>query len=280
MALLQKGYLGATPLFKERSWFEDVSGKPINDSGAVTVTANSNAHTKGAWTELIASTSANASLLVLDIDADITNTDSATLIDIATGAATSETAIISNVAIGGAVRSSLRPTFAFAVPFKIASGTRISARIQSVVTGGKTASVVARIFDMGDYSYAPTSVDVLGTSTATSEGTAMSGAAGTWVEIISSTANTYKALVIVPSTTAPAIAGSLFVEYVTGQGALGAEQEIGRLVAQYNTDETCGISSIYPTLVGTQIAAGTRLAVKHDIAANPDRYDVTLIGIR
>jgi hypothetical protein len=50
MALLQKAYLGATPLFRNEAWFEE-SYDLINNSGLVTVTADPSAHTKGAWSE-------------------------------------------------------------------------------------------------------------------------------------------------------------------------------------------------------------------------------------
>jgi N-acetylmuramoyl-L-alanine amidase len=91
MALLQKAYLGATPLFKEKSWFEDMSQVPINDSGDITVTADTAAHTKGAWVELVASTSANASFLIVEVVGLFSaGTDTATLVDIGTGASGAE----------------------------------------------------------------------------------------------------------------------------------------------------------------------------------------------
>jgi hypothetical protein len=278
MALLQKAYLGATPLWREVAWYEEVSAKPVTVSSAVTVTANSSAHTKGAWSELIASTSANVSYIVIDADASTVNTDTATLIDIGAGASGAETALISNVAIGGAERSATRASFGFGVPIKIASGTRLSARIQSVVTGGKTASIIVRTFDMGDYANAPTSVDVIGTSTATSEGTPMSGSSGTWVQVTASTARSYKAVVVVPSASSSNM-GNIAVEYVLGTGASGSEVEIGRATAHYTGNEEAGTTTFYPPIVGTAITSGTRLAVKHDIATGPGSYDITLIGI-
>ena len=280
MPLLQKGYLGSTPLFKEQSWFEFISSKPVNVSAEVTLTANASAHTKGSWTQLIASTSENSSLLVVDYTGHTVNTDTATLLDIGTGASGSETAIIENVAIGGgANRQANRPTSFFAVPIRIASGQRIAARIQSVVTGGKTVSAVARIFNMGDYAYAPTAVDVIGTSTATSAGTAMSGSSGTWVQVTASTSNAYKGIVIVPSVTDGAIA-DIFAEYRVGAGASGSESEIGRIRVQHFSEDWAATSPLFSTVMGASIPSGTRLSVRHDIAANPSRYDVTLIGIR
>jgi hypothetical protein len=279
MALLQKGYLGATPLFRNVDWFE-ASYTPVNSSAEVSLTANTSAHTKGSYSELIASTSANAGLLVLmaqDIAAAATNT--ATLIDVATGASGSETAIISNLAVGGALTTTGPTGVAVAVPLKIPSGTRLSARIQSVVTGGKTATAQVFLFDVGgDYATAPTSVDVITGDTATSQGISFSGASGTWVQAIASTSRAYRAVAIMPSTHNSNIA-TIGPQLELGVGASGSEQVFGLTVASYNNNEAVQSSPPYLSLFGRNIPSGSRLAVKHSIAANPDRYGFCLIGI-
>jgi hypothetical protein len=279
MALLQKAYLGATPLFRNTSFFDGANGVPINASGIVTITADSSAHTKGAWSPLIASTSANASFIIIEAgDVFAGSTDTATLVDIGTGASGSETALIENVAIGSAARIAIRPPFAFGVPIQIPSGVRLSARIQSVVTGGKTATIRIFTFDLGDYAAAPTSVDVIGTDTATSTGTAMSGASGTWTPLIASTSRAYRAIVVVPSASATAMA-SVAIQFTLGKGASGSETEIGRVFGQFSDIETAGMGSL-PTLIPASVASGTRLAVRHDLAGGASGpYDITLIGI-
>jgi hypothetical protein len=280
MALLQKAYLGATPLFRNTSFFEGMSSKPINESGSVTVTADTTAHTKGAWSELDSSTSANASYIVIEVSSSgQSGVDTAALVDIGTGASGSETALIGDVAVGGAqVLAGNAAQLAFGIPIQIASGTRLSARIQSIVTGGRQMTVNVWIFDMGDYTAAPTSVDVLGTSTANSAGTVMSGASGTWVQIIASTSRAYRAVVFVPSLSTTA-AATLVTEYRIGTGASGSEVEVGRTFAATTNAEAVGISSRLPALVTGAIPSGTRLSVRHTIASTPSAYDVTLIGI-
>jgi hypothetical protein len=279
MALLQKAYLGATPLFRNVDWFE-ASYTPVNSSAEVSLTANTSAHTKGSYSELIASTSANAGLLVLmvqDIAAAATNT--ATLIDVATGASGSETAIISNLAVGGALTTTGPTGVAVSIPFQIPSGTRLSARIQSVVTGGKTATAQVFLFDVGgDYATTPTSVDVITGDTATSQGISFSGASGTWVQAIASTSRAYRAVAIMPSTHNSNIA-TIAPQLELGVGASGSEQVFGSTVASYNNNEAVQSSPPYLSLFGRNIPSGSRLAVKHSIAANPDRYGFTLIGI-
>jgi hypothetical protein len=279
MALLQKGYLGATPLFRNVDWFEE-SYTLVDNGSLVTVTANTAAHTKGSYSELIASTSANAGLLVLmvqDISTAATNT--ATLIDVATGASGSETDIISNLAVGGALTTAGPTGLVVAVPIKIASSTRLAARIQSVVTGGKTATAQVFLFDVGgDYATAPTSVDVITGDTATSQGISFSGASGTWVEAIASTSRAYRAVAIVPSTHNTNIS-SITPQLDVAIGASGSEVAFGSAIVAYNNGENVFSTPPHLSLFGRNIPAGSRLAVKHNIAANPDRYGFNLIGI-
>jgi hypothetical protein len=279
MALLRKAYLGATPLFKDVDWFEDAYTL-VDNGSLVTVTADTAAHTKGSYSELIASTSANAGLLVLMVqDISVASTNTATLIDVATGASGSEAAIISNLAVGGALTTTGPTGVAVSVPLKIPSGTRISARIQSVVTGGKTATAQVFLFDVGgDYATAPTSVDVIGGNTANSQGISFSGASGTWVQATASTSQAYRAVAIVPSMHSTGIA-TIAPQLELGVGASGSEQVFGATVASYNNSEAVQSSPPYLSLFGRNIPAGSRLAVRHDIATSPTVYGFTLIGI-
>jgi len=278
MALLQKGYLGATPLFRNEDWFEDAYTL-VNDSGLVTVTANTSAHTKGSWSELIASTSANASLLVLHVqDVSAASTNTATLLDLATGASGSESAIASDIAIGGAQTTTGPVGVAVSIPLKISSGTRLSARIQSVVTGGKTASVQAFLFDVGDFVTAPTSVDVIGGNTANSQGISFSGASGTWVQATASTSQAYRAVALMPSAHSATVS-TIGPQLDLGVGASGSEVVFGITVAAYNNSEAVQSSPPYLSLFGRNIPAGSRLAVRHNIATGPSNYGFVLIGI-
>ena len=278
MALLQKGYLGATPLWRDIAWFQIGWQKIISESSSVTVTADTSAHVKGSWVELIASTSGNASVLLCEatnVSANGVNT--ATLLDIGTGASGSETPLISNVGIGGA--SSI---FTWPVPIKIASGTRLSARIQSVVTGGKTASISVRALDADNYSDAPASVDVIGSSTATSAGTTFSGASGTFVEVIASTTKAYRAVVLIPSVSGSATSAVSFLKLTLARGASGAEVEVGTIITTYSNQEAVNSAvSRWPYLIGGPIPSGTRLSVQHELPSSGQapNHAVTLIGI-
>ena len=285
MALLQKGYLGATPLFRNVDWFEDGAFNIVNASSTVTVTADATAHVKGAWEPLISSTSANASFIVVvvaGVGASAANT--ATLIDLATGASGSETAFASNIAVGGALATSSggttlgSPGVMFGFPIKVASGSRISARIQSVVTGGKTALVDVFVIDAGDYNTAPTTVDVLGTIAASSQGANFSGASGSWTPLPSTTTTAYRGVSLVLSCHSTTIQ-NLTETFSVGVGASGSEIAFGDTRYSFTTAEATHMRQPFTYMFGRAIPSGSRLAVRHAIAANPERYGFTLIGI-
>jgi hypothetical protein len=281
MPLLQKAYLGSTALFKDLSWYDVLTPASIVSSGnSSAVTANTSAHTKGSWTQLIASTAANSSMLCV-VASNITTpgTNTATLVDIATGSAGNEVVILENIAVGGATSTNISfYGITINVPFQIPSGTRISARIQSVVTGGRTANIAATVLDLGDYSTVPTSVDCIGGDTANSQGISMSGASGTWVQATASTSRAYRAVALIPSMHSNDIVNTT-ITYGVGIGASGSEVQFAETQIRYGSNESTASVQPYIYTFGKAIPSGSRIAVKHNIAANPDRYGVTLIGI-
>jgi hypothetical protein len=259
-------------------WFEYASPNIINSGVSITVNANATANTKGNWTQLIASSSSNTSFIfvgVSNIGATATNT--ATLLDIGIGASGSETAIIGDVAVGASGSFSQGAANIYGVPFKIPSGTRISARIQSVVTS-KFSSISAFLMDLGNYNTAPTSVDVIGADTANSKGISFSGASGSWNEAIASTSRDYRAVCCVLSSHNSDVAG-ITITWDVGIGASGSEVVFGGGRAPVSSNEVISNATPYNYLFGRKIPAGSRLAVRHNIAANPDRYGFTLIGV-
>jgi hypothetical protein len=273
MALLQKAYLGAVPLFRETAFFEDVPAVLIQAAG-INVTTGSTAHTKGSWQQLIASTSADSSSLFLRLDgvgASATNT--ATLLDIGIGASGSETVIIPDIAVGGAINSLL-----FEIPFQIPSGTRLAARAQSAATS-RAFRCDPFLYDRGDYAVAPTSVDVITTDPATSKGIEFAGSSGTWVEAIASTTRAYRGVTLVPSVHNDDIATIGGTSIDVGVGAAGNEIAFGTGRYDFLNSEVVRSQFAPFSLFGRNIPAGSRLAVRHNIAANPDKYGFCLIGI-
>jgi hypothetical protein len=283
MALLQKAYLGATPLFRDKSWFEEESNMFVSEGYVSNVAASASIHTKGAWSQIISSTAADADALVISVDGlSVNNSNAPALLDIGFGASGSEVVKIADIAVGNARSNGSVPFFGslqFIVPFQIPSGTRIAARIQSLIASD-TAGVFVQALSTGNYSNAPTSVDTIGTDTATSTGLSMSGSSGSWVEIIASTTQAYRGVVLVPSLNATSLISSTSNTFEIGTGASGSEVVFGFVNARYASDESVSNAMRMPTpVLGKAIPSGTRIAVKHDFASSPSVYQVTLIGI-
>jgi hypothetical protein len=275
MALLQKGYLGATPLFRDVAWFQQHRYIAIQTAG-VNVTTGGTAHTKGSWFQLIASTSANASHLMLRIDGlGLAATNTAGLLDIGFGASTAETVKIADIAIGGATAN-----INIEIPFQIPSGTRISARAQSAATS-RLFRCDPYLYDLGDYSTAPTSVDVITTDPLTSKGIEFDGASGSWTLAIASTTRAYRGVCLVPSVHDTDSANITNTLLDVGVGASGSEVSFGTYRLDWLNSETVRTQVPGYSLFGrgSVIPAGSRLSVKHNIAANPSKYGFCLIGI-
>lgn len=257
------------PVVTPDPWYTGITTLATS-SGSVTVTADTAAHTKGAWTEIIASNAAETSaLFIFPQNTYRDNTNTATLLDIGTGAAGSETVVAGDIAIGG-----LNSTYvgvSCVAPIKLASGTRVAARIQSVVTGGKTATVDLRTLAWGDANTVPTSVDVLGTSTATSAGTSVSTS---YTEVVASTAQQYEAIIVVPSL-ATTNATSVDINLSVATGTAGNETEIATLGVRPTGLEYLASDEMPSKITDVTIEAGTRLLVK----TSTSTVWVTLIGV-
>lgn len=268
-------------------WFSTLRNLDPFTSGATftSVTASATPHTKGAWTQLVASTSAETAIIALTVtDIQAGATETSVLIDVATGAAGSEVAIAENIAVGGAAIPStavarVLPGVVLPLPIRVSSGTRLSVRIQGAVAS-QACRVVHALLTLPGRQTLPTSVDVIGTSTANSRGTALSGASGSWTEVTASTARRYRALYAVPSVIGTDIL-TITAALETGVGAAGSEVVLGRQLVQFLNAEACStFANIGMNLpFACDVAAGSRLAVRHDIAANPGRYGVCLIGV-
>ena len=106
----------------------------------------------------------------------------------------------------------------------------------------------------------------------------MSGASGTYVEIVASTSRAYRAVVLVPNVSSNTVA-SINVTYTVATGAAGSEVDLGSRIFLYIDAEFMVPNTSNDSLIPANIPAGTRLSVKHNIVSNPVGYGVTLIGI-
>jgi hypothetical protein len=75
------------------------------------------------------------------------------------------------------------------------------------------------------------------------------------------------------------MANSINAQYDLGVGAAASEIGFGSTRNTFTANEVAVTVAPYASLFGRSIPSGSRLAVRHPIAANPDRYGFTLIGI-
>lgn len=248
----------------------------VETAGAsATVTAAASTNTKGSWTQLIASTSNLGDTLRLECDIDVSGATTGALVDIAFGASGSEVVVIENLAIGSWANTAIE------IPLKIPQGTRISARIQANVAS-RQATVIVSTFYSNSYEFAPTSVDVIGTSTANSRGAAFVSA-NTYVQLTASTPQAYQAFILCPSRSdSTATAFSTFTSLAIGGS--GSEETLFGFFANIGSNESIVFYHPPPCLTGSwqtkrqaTYPAGSRLAALSNFLT--DSLDVCVIGI-
>lgn len=109
-------------------------GAATGDSGAVSVDPGASVNTKAAtYTEITSSTSQDSQWIAVVVgnQNNTIRTDASWLIDIAVGAASSESNLLSNLVFTAmATTDSPTPTFIGPFPIVVASGSRLSARAQ------------------------------------------------------------------------------------------------------------------------------------------------------
>jgi hypothetical protein len=285
--LLRPRALQGVPIYLARLGMKFLA---LNNSGS-SITSGASANTAGAWVQVLANNAVSAAETIVCLNIrcignnQVNGNDNSVLMDVGIGAAGSETVVASGIAVGGGVNSG-GTGCNFALPVKIPGATRVALRIQCAqATRVYTLQQMVFSGQIADSKFAdqlPTSVDVLGTNAATSAGTAMSGASGTWVEITPSTSKDYQALALIPSGPQDTTGGTQVVGHLDlGIGAAGSEVVIAHAGCTVNAN-----GAIFPFdsndthgLFGGIIPSGTRIAVRHNLAASPGRVAACVIGV-
>lgn len=229
-----------------------------------TVTSSATANTKGAYTQLVASTNFDASGLILVIDPQFEDTHY--LIDVAVGAAGSESVILSNYYSAGSLAVTTVPLL---LPLSIPAGTRISARSQD--NFGSSASFVSGMV-LGSGFFADSawsSIDTYGAATGTSTGTSVNAGAtantkGAWTQLVASTTRAHKGLMVAVGRTnaSTAAAADYGCSIDVGVGASGSEQVIipDLVHAVTTAKKNAGHNVTFP--IPCDLPAGSRLAAR------------------
>jgi hypothetical protein len=240
------------------------------------------------YTELIASTAADYQLIVVSVgNNNSSNADSSTLLDIAIGAASSETVIIPDIAAGfvGSVAqvSGYRHHY---FPLYVPSGSRLSARTQSVLTSGSVRVLVQlyggpRNPDAWWYGH---HVTTYGHNAANSAGTKFtpgnSGAEGTGVSLGTTTAQ-HECLVLGVQGHPDDVSWSSVAYHLdVGFDSSSTEWVEGdRYMAMSAATEYIGAAGLLWWPIFRTVASGTELMVRGECSGTADALSAVIHGI-
>ncbi len=235
-------------------------------TSGTTVTAHATSHTKGSWAQLVASAPFDVTRIGVGSHSGTSgsSTNTSQLTDIGVGANPNEKVLIANIPTGYSTLHMSAGAGPAWFPVEIPSGTRISARMQAVIT---VDEVDIRLFMYGGTSWSSIpvfqSVDTLGAVTASSHGTQLSTSI---TELIASTAEDYKAIGWgVDGGSDTSLGSSPIVEIYVGAGA--AEKVLIDDLQVY----TSGTEAVHQVVspqgilpMEMNIPAGSRISAKYD----------------
>lgn len=261
----------------------DQGGALVASSTAAIVTASATIHTKGAWVELIASTSLPVSELVLYSTGAlfVAGSDTSSLFDIGIGAAGVEVVVVSDVLMGGVSPS----MWSWRLPVGIAQGSRVAIRMQSAVA---SKTIEAQMYAIGGGFVPPDSggsAVTWGAVPAASSGTLLAtpGAVNTkaaWTVLsAATTASARYALVTAQPVTGITVTLATHLIDI-GIGAAGVEQVIiPNISAEVDANERIQYA---PLCFPVSIPAGTRLVARQQsnsiVTTGVPRVAVTLFS--
>ncbi len=261
-----------------------LGGSVLSDSISAAPSSSASTHTKGTYSQLNASISADASGLYIGIN-NAAASGRSFLVDIAVGAAASEQIILANLLID----QPLRFVHSLQFPCLIPAGSRLAARCQCS-TGSSQIAIDGFLFAAGLWGETPGSpITTMGANTATSKGTTVDAGAvistyGAWTTIEASTADDLVAISVRKGcnlNTAP-VEANIYSNYLQiGVGAAASEQVIARLPVAATTSGYMGVG--FEGWLPARIPAGSRIAARflaNTIDATDRIIDVEILGLR
>lgn len=255
--------------------FPHTPGAFLETSGGVNVSASASTNTKGAWTQMIASTANECAFIMVQGGAIIATTGA--LLDIGVGAAGSEVVIVPNILVGATARSGGQNFAGMGlniIPIRIPRGSRVAARVQATVGSTLSRTTVTLFGQQPSSMTSPRNVANMGSNTATSRAVAVT-ANNTWTEITSSTPQAFAGLI--PSIQPNDQTTQNDTERLeVGIGASGAEVAIGACLFGCSSGGVLLAGTFQP--IWRRIQAGTRLSVR-SATAGTTNIDVALLGI-
>ena len=249
------------------------AGVNLAGSDGVLVNAHASAHTKGSWTEIIASTTYATSWLMVTAGA-LRTTLQNHLFDIGIGASTAEVVLIPNLFHSLEASSNPQPR-QYLLPLGVPAGSRLSARTQGSVGGGGL-NLALHCFAAPITGPPPLSrveaCGVVAGSTVLTPGDA--GATphtdSAWIELIAATSFPYRWLLMTLSQDAAAGAEPTYLVDI-GVGPAGSEVELIPDISDHvgNTAEGGGLCVGVPISVGGGVRVSYRFRCSSGV--NNDR---------
>jgi hypothetical protein len=272
---------GGYPYIPDTCNGTDIGNSPATSSLGTTITASSTINTKGSWTQLIASTAADATWMVVQLKRGA-NTSVCLAVDIAIGASGSEQTIATNLT-AGLTGISINPNVVvYSFPVTIPAGTRIAARCQADVASD-TVYVTILLLDGSLLGMEGAGIDDIGFNAAASKGTTVNASStintkGSYSQLVASTTRDYVGLLISidPGTNYGLVGNQL---YDLAIGASGSEIVI---IPNILSPKTANGNALGPTPFGPiplQIPAGTRLAARAQSDTVSTYTGITVYGI-
>lgn len=247
------------------------AGSSVRD--AITITAPATPHTlSGTWTTVTGSLASDASGIYVYLPTNTTGaTDTSTILEIGIGAASSEV-LWGKVLAGYHTEGDL-----LWLPGHIASGSRVSARLQSAVAN---ASIIPFFYFTAEKSEHFGTPFVIGANTAASQGTVLTPHAsvntkGAWTQLTASSASAIAAISVMVQGAGGTAMNSSAILVDIGIGGSGSEVVImPDLYYLGNSAEFYRWRS--PTTLGRYIPAGTRISARYARANANNAVDLLL----
>lgn len=258
-----------------------------NIRGSVTITASASANTKGSYTTVIATTACEGKGLLLDLQAG--NIDDK-LIDIAIGAAGSETIIIADIFQGARV-GQFQGNISLYFPVRVPAGVRLSARCQCS-NASRTTFVGVTLFkgDERQSGILPLAgkIVTLAAVAGSSRGTTItpSSSANTWLAwtqlAATADADIYALMVAIGNAGTTSKTAAMY-RFALGIGAAAGESTILEWVGGVvgSTYRCSGYElGFVPCKVGSSQRLAHRVMLDTAIATAANRrYDITVYGL-
>jgi hypothetical protein len=243
------------------------------------------ANTKGSYAQLVSSLDFDAQLLIVNFATGATAaTDTSALVDVAIGAAASESILIPDLLAGWAppTADAGSPRH-YIFPLYVPSGSRISARVASVVASGTVACWVSLYGGLSDSEawWCGEQVVAYGITSASSKGTTVtpgaSNAEGSWTSI-GTTSQDHKAVVpgiqLADTTAASNTGVTLDIGIATASTSILREN----YRAGYDASERLSQYGVWWPIM-EPVASGDVLAARASVPGTADDLDVALYGI-